>query len=90
MKNLCRWVTKSVIVREGVRVNGDAMYRSYYSSLTKEDVEEILEAFEKLKKSDAETRLKFDIEIGLRDEDGNITERYKDLFPGKGNCTPRP
>jgi hypothetical protein len=48
-----------------------------------EDVERIRQGFRDLENSDEETQKKFWTKAGLFDEDGNIAERYRYLFPGK-------
>ncbi|MCL1984364.1 MAG: hypothetical protein FWG58_03060 [Methanomassiliicoccaceae archaeon] len=48
-----------------------------------EDLKRFKQAAEDLSNSDPETRKKFWTEVGLYDEDGNIAEPFRDLFPEK-------
>ncbi|MDR2698190.1 MAG: hypothetical protein LBB30_00730 [Candidatus Methanoplasma sp.] len=61
-------------------MDSDAMYRSYFSSVTKEELEQFKRDMDELGKADAKTKKEFYTSIGLYDENGNIAEGYRDLF----------
>jgi len=48
-----------------------------------EDVERVKQGFRDLANSDPETQKRFWTEVGLYDEDGNLAEPFRDLFPEK-------
>ena len=60
-------------------------YGTYFSSFTYEDVRKVEEGFERLANADEKTRKEFYdrvyARIGVYDENGNIAEGYRDLFP---------
>ena len=57
--------------------------RIIHAVVDEEDVERFRQAARDLMNSDEETQKKFWTRVGLFDEDGNVAEPYKGLFPEK-------
>ena len=78
-------IPKKVKSAEALAHSVDAMYGTFLSSITEEDIREFKEGFERLSKADEKTRKEFYdrvyARIGVYDENGNIAEGYRDLFP---------
>jgi len=80
-------ISKKVKSTETIACSMEPRYGTYFSSFTYEDVRKVREGFERLANADEKTRKEFYdrvyARVGVYDENGNIAEEYRDLFPGK-------